>query len=94
MQQRGTSHIRVLQDAAKWKMMPRYVEFVLQKKEKDNWWPRLTKEKKKYHNIKADWTKWVDEDEDGMLASLVRADHCCFFTLWSVTPFTSKEPPR
>ncbi|CCH41240.1 hypothetical protein BN7_777 [Wickerhamomyces ciferrii] len=38
--------------------------FVLRKVEKqEEFWPRLTKEKLKYHYIKTDFDKWVDEDE-------------------------------
>lgn len=29
----------------------------------DEYWPRLTKEKLKYRNIRTDFDKWVDEDE-------------------------------
>lgn len=36
----------------------------LYKKELESeYWPRLTKEKLKYHYIKTDFNKWVDEDE-------------------------------
>ncbi|SCV00395.1 LAMI_0G04764g1_1 [Lachancea mirantina] len=36
----------------------------LVKKDLDaEYWPRLTKEKLKYHYIKTDFNKWVDEDE-------------------------------
>lgn len=28
------------------------------------YWPRLTKEKIKNQHIQADWSKWVDEDEE------------------------------
>lgn len=36
----------------------------LYKKDLDSeYWPRLTKEKLKYHFIKTDFDKWVDEDE-------------------------------
>ena len=27
-------------------------------------WPRLLKSNKKYHNIKIDFAKWIDEDEE------------------------------
>ncbi|KAG5419888.1 SBA1 [Candida metapsilosis] len=38
--------------------------FVLSKKKlQEEYWPRLTKEKLKYHYIKTDFDKWVDEDE-------------------------------
>jgi hypothetical protein len=40
------------------------IEFVLRKKEmKEEFWPRLTKEKQKLHFLKTDFDKWVDEDE-------------------------------
>jgi len=43
---------------------PKNVEIVLRKKElKDEYWPRLTKESTKYHFLKTDFDKWVDEDE-------------------------------
>ena len=46
----------------------RDVAFVLRKKEmKEEYWPRLTKEKAKLHFLKTDFDKWVDEDEqDGV----------------------------
>lgn len=41
-----------------------HIAFVLRKKEKKSeYWPRLTKEKAKYHYIRTDFEKWVDEDE-------------------------------
>ncbi|KAH3680632.1 hypothetical protein WICMUC_000224 [Wickerhamomyces mucosus] len=40
------------------------IYFVIRKVEKqEEFWPRLTKEKLKYHYIKTDFDKWVDEDE-------------------------------
>lgn len=33
------------------------------------YWPRLTKEKIKYNNIKTDFNKWVDEDEQETVAA-------------------------
>lgn len=40
------------------------VEMVLRKKElKAEFWPRLLKDDKKYHFLKTDFDKWVDEDE-------------------------------
>lgn len=42
----------------------RSIELVLQKKElKQEFWPRLLKEKSKVHFLKTDFDKWVDEDE-------------------------------
>lgn len=38
--------------------------FVLQKKEdKAEFWPRLSAGKEKLHNVRTDFDKWVDEDE-------------------------------
>lgn len=43
--------------------------FVLSKKKlQEEYWPRLTKEKLKYHYIKTDFDKWVDEDEQDEVA--------------------------
>ncbi|KAH6971731.1 HSP20-like chaperone [Ilyonectria sp. MPI-CAGE-AT-0026] len=40
------------------------IEMKLQKKElKEEYWPRLFKEKARYHFLKTDFDKWVDEDE-------------------------------
>ncbi|KAI1322706.1 HSP20-like chaperone [Xylariaceae sp. FL0255] len=42
----------------------RNVELQLRKKElKDEYWPRLLKDSAKVHFLKADFDKWVDEDE-------------------------------
>ncbi|KAF2401412.1 HSP20-like chaperone [Trichodelitschia bisporula] len=42
----------------------REIQLVLQKKDaKDEFWPRLLKEKAKLHFLKTDFDKWVDEDE-------------------------------
>ena len=32
-------------------------------KKQEEYWPRLTKEKVRLHNVKTDFDKWVDEDE-------------------------------
>lgn len=32
-------------------------------KSQEEYWPRLTKEKVRLHNVKTDFDKWVDEDE-------------------------------
>ncbi|KAF7504516.1 hypothetical protein GJ744_002136 [Endocarpon pusillum] len=40
------------------------IEMVLRKKEmKDEYWPRLLKDKAKVHFLKTDFDKWVDQDE-------------------------------
>lgn len=42
----------------------RDIEMVLRKKElKEEYWPRLLKDKAKVHFLKTDFDKWVDEDE-------------------------------
>lgn len=41
----------------------RLFELVLIKKEEGPYWPRLTKENKKYHWLKIDFSKWKDEDD-------------------------------
>jgi len=42
----------------------RATECIIRKKEaKEEFWPRLTKEKVKLHWLKTDFDKWVDEDE-------------------------------
>jgi len=42
----------------------RDIEIVLRKKEaKEEFWPRLLKDKAKVHWLKTDFDKWVDEDE-------------------------------
>ena len=51
-------------DESKTHHTPRDVAFVLRKKEtKEEYWPRLTKDKQKLHFLKTDFDKWVDEDE-------------------------------
>lgn len=43
---------------------PRDIEMVLRKKElKEEFWPRLLKDKAKVHFLKTNFDKWVDEDE-------------------------------
>ncbi|XP_043289192.1 prostaglandin E synthase 3 isoform X2 [Venturia canescens] len=41
----------------------RVYELVLYKKEEGPYWPRLTKEDKKFHWLKSDFNKWRDEDD-------------------------------
>ncbi|KAI5456399.1 HSP20-like chaperone, partial [Mariannaea sp. PMI_226] len=45
------------------------IEMVLQKKElKEEYWPRLLKDKARVHFLKTDFDKWVDEDEQNEAA--------------------------
>lgn len=41
----------------------RNLELILFKREIGPFWPRLTKENKKFHWLKSDFNKWQDEDE-------------------------------
>lgn len=51
-------------DKSQWHETGNHISFLLQKKEaKEEYWPRLLKEKLKLHYIKTDFDKWVDEDE-------------------------------
>lgn len=53
----------------------RYIELVLKKQEDDTeFWPHLTKEKQKYHWLKVDFEKWVDEDDEEEEASKFNED--------------------
>ncbi|TKX21944.1 CS domain-containing protein 1 [Elsinoe australis] len=48
---------------------PRDVELVLRKKElKEDYWPRLLKDKSRVHFLKTNFDKWVDEDEQNEVA--------------------------
>ncbi|KAF4554807.1 Wos2-like protein [Elsinoe fawcettii] len=48
---------------------PRDVELVLRKKElKEEYWPRLLKDKSRAHFLKTNFDKWVDEDEQNEVA--------------------------
>eukprot|EP00033_Pygsuia_biforma_P000996 GCRY01001140.1.p1 GENE.GCRY01001140.1~~GCRY01001140.1.p1 ORF type:complete len:204 (-),score=34.20 GCRY01001140.1:127-663(-) len=62
-------------DECKWTVTGRHVEILLIKAEvdKDEWWPRLQKEKVKLPYIKIDWDKWVDEDDDPVDDSALNA---------------------
>eukprot|EP00343_Euplotes_focardii_P007874 CAMPEP_0205822058 /NCGR_PEP_ID=MMETSP0206-20130828/10838_1 /ASSEMBLY_ACC=CAM_ASM_000279 /TAXON_ID=36767 /ORGANISM="Euplotes focardii, Strain TN1" /LENGTH=146 /DNA_ID=CAMNT_0053118009 /DNA_START=58 /DNA_END=495 /DNA_ORIENTATION=- len=55
-------------EGAKWIVRPRYIEMMVPKKaadgEETEFWPRITKEKRKYHNIAIDWNLWKDEDDE------------------------------
>jgi len=50
-------------EKSKYLVRPRNIEFVLIKKEPGPYWERLLKEPGKRNWLKADWEKWVDEDE-------------------------------
>ena len=51
-------------DASKTHLNSKCLYAVLRKKTaKDEYWPRLTKDKVRLHNVKTDFERWVDEDE-------------------------------
>lgn len=43
--------------------MDRTIEILLKKPEDGPFWPRLTKEKNKYHWLKINFSKWKDESD-------------------------------
>eukprot|EP00826_Nyctotherus_ovalis_P054231 TRINITY_DN7090_c0_g2_i10.p1 TRINITY_DN7090_c0_g2~~TRINITY_DN7090_c0_g2_i10.p1 ORF type:complete len:206 (+),score=70.26 TRINITY_DN7090_c0_g2_i10:100-717(+) len=51
-------------DKSKWNAKGRNTIFTLVKKNPGPFWPFLTKDSKKDPNIKADWSKWIDEDDE------------------------------
>ncbi|ODV88941.1 hypothetical protein CANCADRAFT_131263 [Tortispora caseinolytica NRRL Y-17796] len=56
-------------DESKKAVTGRGLSFILRKKKaQEEYWPRLTKEKAKYHFIKTDFDRWVDEDEQNEVA--------------------------
>ncbi|SPO29509.1 related to SBA1 - Hsp90 associated co-chaperone [Ustilago trichophora] len=51
-------------DASKTHLNSKCLYAVLRKKTaQEEYWPRLTKDKVRLHNVKTDFDKWVDEDE-------------------------------
>ena len=52
-------------EASQISVSPRSIFIILAKKEEGPYWPRLSKDSSKAVTqfIKADWDKWVDEDE-------------------------------
>jgi hypothetical protein len=57
---------KVVKDESKWNTKGRNVILNISKadKDQDEWWPRLTKDKTKYHQISIDFDKWVDADDE------------------------------
>uniref|UniRef100_A0A147BGB5 Putative hsp90 co-chaperone p23 n=1 Tax=Ixodes ricinus TaxID=34613 RepID=A0A147BGB5_IXORI len=52
-------------DSSKYVVRPRGTEFVLAKAEPGPFWKRLLQEETKFHWLKVDFNKWVDEDDSG-----------------------------
>lgn len=62
--QSQTEQIADVSQETKKVVTTRAIVLVLRKKElKQEYWPRLTKEKPNRNWIKTDFSKWVDEDE-------------------------------
>jgi hypothetical protein len=57
---------KVVKEESKWNTKGRNVILNISKADKDQeeWWPRLTKDKTKYHQISIDFDKWVDADDE------------------------------
>lgn len=54
----------IVPSESKQHLTSKYLYLVLRKeKAQDEYWPRLTKDKVRLHNVKTDFDKWVDEDE-------------------------------
>ena len=54
----------ILKEGSKYTLDARNVFLNLQKKNPGPYWPRLTKDKKKYHWIEVDWLYFTEEDEE------------------------------
>jgi len=50
-------------EESKWGVLPRHAQFNLIKKE-PGFWERLLKQSGKHWYLKADWNRWIDEDDD------------------------------
>jgi len=50
-------------EASKWGVSARHIQLNIVKKESGPYWERLLKEGGKHWFLKADWDRWVDEDE-------------------------------
>lgn len=48
----------------KYAIFGRNVKIELKKNDARSWWPRLAKTTNKLHNVKIDWERWVDNEED------------------------------
>ena len=53
-------------EESKWNVKGRNIMLNIVKKDQEaEYWPRITKEKVKNPHIHIDWTRWVDEDDEG-----------------------------
>ena len=53
----------VIPEKSRFAIRDRGVDFVIEKRESGPYWERLIKEETKYHWIKVNFDKWVDEEE-------------------------------
>lgn len=51
-------------EETKYSIFGRNVLIELRKKDPKIWWPRLAQTSQKLHNVKIDWERWVDDDEE------------------------------
>ena len=60
------THAEIVKDESKWNLKGRNVLLNISKKDKEEeeWWPRLTKDKTKNHQITIDFNRWVDPDDE------------------------------
>ena len=52
----------------KYNVYGRNVFLTLKKKDPKIWWPRLAKTTQKLHNVKIDWERWIDDDDEAFEA--------------------------
>lgn len=51
-------------EETKYSIFGRNVLIELRKKNPKIWWPRLAQTSQKLHNVKIDWERWIDDDEE------------------------------
>ncbi|XP_071493666.1 uncharacterized protein [Diadema antillarum] len=56
-------HKDISPKTSKYKIQGRHIDMLVKKKESGPYWPRLTKESKKQHWLRTDFSRWKDEDE-------------------------------
>lgn len=64
---------KVDSEGSTYKVLPRSVQMLLKKAkdDQDEFWPRLLKDKALEKNqVKVDWDRYVDEDEEGTVREL------------------------
>lgn len=66
----------IVKDESKWNVKGRNVIMSISKRDKEDeeWWPRISEEKTKNQQISIDWSRWVDEDDEGEPAAAGNQD--------------------